>query len=96
MHGRHSLSDGRIHEDAAKTLVRVRGVQMAPQWQHAVRHLRALRAREEVVERMVALILLALAVAFSGGLVIGILVAEGSQRRLLRSLYRARFGEEAP
>ena len=45
---------------------------------------------------MIALILLALAVAFSGGLVIGILVAEGSQRRRIRSLYRERFGEEAP
>ena len=91
-----SLPERRMHEDASETLVCVRWVQVESQRQHAVRHLRAVRTREAVVERMVALILLALAVAFSGGLVIGILVAEGSQRRRLRSLYREWFGEEAP
>jgi hypothetical protein len=91
-----SLPDGRMHEDASENLVRGRWVQAEPRRGQTLRAMRPVRSHADVVGPMVALILLALSVAFSGGLVIGILVAEGSQRRRLRSLYRARFGEEAP
>lgn len=40
--------------------------------------------------------LVTLPIGFFAGLVVGIIVAEGHQRRRLRDLYSQRFGEEAP